>query len=127
MTDPTPPTLPDSRPQLSMMTVLGIITLVGAATIYGSYGVTAYPRQEWIIEVLASIIFVIPVINLLRVPGSLATGVRILGGMLVLHSVWDAFHWPGASFIHTPIDPWIPQSCPFIDLPIGTWLLVRGR
>jgi hypothetical protein len=126
MSEPTIPAV-EMRPRFSLMTVLGLILLIGAATIYGTYGISAYPRQEWIIELIASVIFILPVMNLLRVPGSLASGVRVLGGALLLHSVWDACHWPGTPLINTPIDPWIPQSCPFIDLPVGTWLLIRGK
>jgi hypothetical protein len=116
-----------ARPELTMMTVIGVITLISAASVYATYGVSAYPRQEWIVESLAALIFMIPVVNLLRLPGSITSGVRIMGGMLLLHSLWDTLHWPGSGLINTPIDPWIPKWCPIVDVVVGTWLLIRGK
>jgi len=109
------------------MTIAGMLVLMWVSAIYSAYGISAYPRQEWILEVLASVLFIIPVVNLLRVPKSLALAARLIGGMLILHTLWDALHWPDNPLINTPIDPWIPHFCPWIEIPLGSWLLIRGR
>lgn len=115
------------RPRLSFFITVGIIALSGAAAVYAAYGVSAWPRPEWLIEVLAALIFLIPVFNLTMGKGDLASAARVLGAALLVHSLWDALHWPGFALLDTPIDPWIPQVCPLIDIPIGFWLLLRGR
>jgi|GEM_PF-6469266 len=110
-----------------MPTIIGMLCLMWAASVYTAYGISAHPRQEWLVESLAGILFLIPVVNLLRGPGSLTVAARLIGGALIAHSVWDALHWPGSPIIQTPIDPWIPQVCPWIDLPVGALLLIRGK
>ncbi len=98
-----------------------------SASVYSAFGFSAYPRQEWLLETLASIIFLIPVINILRNTAHPASAARILGLMLLAHSGWDALHWPGNSLINTPIDPMFPKICPFLDIPTGILLLIRGQ
>jgi hypothetical protein len=123
----SPPASVERKPQLPIMTVLGMLALMWSASVYSAFGLSAYPRQEWLLETLVSIVFVIPVINLLKGPGSFSHAVRAMGVMLLAHSIWDALHWPGSIMINTPIDPRIPMFCPFSDIPLGLWLLIRGK
>jgi hypothetical protein len=104
-----------------------MILLMWSASVYSAFGLSAYPRQEWLVESLVSIIFLIPVINFFKGPGSFTAAVRFVGLMLLAHSAWDLLHWPGHAVIDTPIDPRIPSYCPFMDIPVGIWLLVRGK
>ena len=124
-----PETTEGSAPphQLSLLPILGMMVLMWSASVYSAYGISAYPRQEWLVESLASIIFVIPVLNFFKGSRSMSGAVRLVGAMLLLHSVWDALHWPGQALLQTPIDPWIPRLCPFLDLSLGSWLLARGK
>jgi hypothetical protein len=108
------------------MGVLGMLVLMWSASVYSAYGLSAYPRQEWLIETLASVLFVIPVVNVLRGVGTLRSQLRWVGALLIAHSLWDALHWPAAPLIQTPIDPWIPELLPWLELPLGAYLLVRG-
>lgn len=116
-----------AKPQLPLATVVGMLLLMWSASVYSGFGLSAYPRQEWLIELLVAIVMLIPVVNLLVTPGSLSSAVRFVGLALIAHSFWDALHWPGLTLIHTPIDPRITRICPIMDLPMGFWLLVRGR
>ncbi len=117
----------NARPDLPFMSVLGSIALIWAASVYSAYGISAFPRQEWLVESLAAILFILPVVALLSQPGKLAPAVRIVGLMLLVHSLWDAAHWPGHAMIDTPIDPWIPKACPAVDVVLGMALLIRGK
>jgi hypothetical protein len=118
---------PFVKPVLPTGPILGLIWLTGSASIYGAFGVTAFPRQEWLLELLASAVFLIPVLNLLRGRGSFSTAVRWLGLMLLAHSIWDALHWPELPVVLTPIDPRLARLCPTGDIVLGLWLVVRGR
>jgi hypothetical protein len=115
------------RPDVPLGPILGMLLLMWSASVYSAFGLSAYPRQEWLIETLVSVIFLIPVVNFFKGPGSFSTATRFIGLMLLVHSMWDALHWPGLVIIQTPIDPRIPKYCPFLDLPVGAWLLARGR
>jgi hypothetical protein len=120
------------RPEAAMgiIPILGTLLLMWSAAAYSVYGLAAYPHQEWLIETLAAIIFVLPVVKLLQGrghPERLGSTIRLIGAMLLLHSVWDALHWPGHAVIHSPVDPFVPRICPFLDLPMGFLLLVRGK
>ncbi len=115
------------KPQLPLLPVIGMILLMGSASIYTGFGVSAYPRQEWLLELLISAAVLIPVINFLVVPGDFTKAVRLIGAMLLLHSIWDALHWPMLGWVDTPVDPRIPKLCPLFDIPVGIALLVRGR
>jgi hypothetical protein len=117
----------DRQPSVPAIPVLGALLLVWAAATYTTAGLLAYPRQEWLVELLTGAVFVLPVFNLLRGGGSLSGSIRIVGLMLLIHSGWDALHWPGNPVIDTPIDPRIPRICPFLDIPMGMWLLIRGK
>ena len=119
--------LMDSKPQIPVLPILGVLTLMGSASVYSAFGISAYPRQEWLLEILVGAVFLIPVFNLFRGPGTFSSAVRFLGLALLLHSGWDALHWSMHPIIQTPIDPKIPALCPWIDLPLGVLLLVRGR
>jgi hypothetical protein len=118
---------PFVKPVLPTGPILGLIWLTGSAAIYGAFGVTAYPRQEWLLELLASTLFLLPVINLLRGRSGYLSAVRWLGVALLAHSVWDALHWPELPVILTPIEPRLPRLCPLGDLILGALLAVRGR
>ena len=97
-----------------------------SASVYSAFGLGAYPRQEWIIETIFAVMFILPVIKILR-SGADTKIIRMIGLMLLAHSGWDALHWPGYAIIHTPIDPSIPKLCPLLDIPLGFLLVVRGR
>ena len=122
---PTPPSQETFR--LPFAAVMGLLLLIWSSSVYTSFGISAYPRQEWLVEALVGAIFILPALNLLKGLSQLGTAVRIVGGALILHSLWDALHWPGAALIQTPVDSWLPRTCPFLDLPVGFWLLLRGR
>ncbi len=116
-----------NKPQLPLLPVVGMLLLMWSASVYSGFGISAYPRQEWLLEILTAIVVIIPVLNLLIVPGDYSKAVRLVGATLLLHSVWDALHWPAFTIIDTPIDPRIPKICPIGDIPIGILLLIRGR
>src|SRR5436309_2743447 len=97
--------LPSTVPVTPIGPILGMLLLMWSASVYSAFGFSAFPRAEWLLEALVAIIFLIPVVNFLRKPGALGASVRIIGLMLLLHSVWDALHWPGHALIDTPIDP----------------------
>lgn len=115
------------RPKIPFLAITGMILLTWSLSVYSAYGISAFPRQEWLIEVLAALLFLIPVVRMLRGPASLSSAIRFLGAMMILHSVWDALHWPGYIVIDTPIEPWIPKICPILNIPVGFLLLIRGR
>jgi hypothetical protein len=115
-----------NKPHLPVGSILGVLAMTGSCALYSAAGLSAYPRQEWIMEILVNALFLIPVVNLLRGGGNLSTFVRVLGLMLIVHTGWDAFHWPGSPLIDTPVDPWVPKSLPWFKIPLGVWLIVRG-
>ncbi len=119
--------VPFVKPHLSILCILGLLHLVGMAGVYLVFGLSAYPRQEWIIESLGAIVCLLPVVHLLRGLSPLPTAVRYLGAMLLLHSIWDALHWPGGPMIDTPMEAWIPRICPGIDAVLGFFLVLRGK
>ena len=104
-----------------------MIALIWSASVYSTFGLTAYPRQEWLLELLVGIVFILPIFSFLKGRGSMSASVRVMGAMLLLHTGWDALHWPGHILIHTPLDPRIPLLCTYFDLPLGFLLLIRGR
>ena len=104
-----------------------MLWLMWTASVYSGFGLSAFPRQEWLLETLISIVFLIPVINFLTCRGDFLLGVRIIGVMLLLHSGWDALHWTSLDIVRTPIDPRIPQLCPLFDIPLGILLLLRSK
>src|SRR5947209_186881 len=61
---------------MELITILGVIALTRAATLYATFGISAYPRPEWLIEVLAAIIYLIPVFQILRAKGDRIRSVR---------------------------------------------------
>src|SRR3989338_5506457 len=91
---PMPDPLPRTRPELPFMTAMGIIFLTMAATVYPAFGYAAYPRQEWLIELLAGVIFLIPAVDLLVTKGLLMPAARVVGAALLAHSGYDLLHWP---------------------------------
>lgn len=111
----------------SIPAILGMLALLWSSSVYSAFGIGTYPRQEWLLEVLVSILFALPVLEMLKGPARSVNAVRNMAIALLLHSLWDALHWPGHAWIDTPIDPRIPHLCPWIDLPLGAWLLVRGK
>jgi hypothetical protein len=115
------------RETLPWFTLLGTLQLAISSGIYAFFGLTAYPRQEWLLEILVSVVFMLPALSLLKGNTTGKSAVRLIGIMLLFHSLWDTLHWPLLSVIDTPIDPRIPQICPYFDIPLGILLLVRGR
>ena len=107
--------------------ILGATTLTISALTYLYYGATAYPRQEWLLEAEISIIFLLPILTLIRRTKGRDALIRLIGTMLLLHSIWDALHWPGRPIVQTPVNPWLPWICPFFDLPLGFWLVASGN
>lgn len=108
---------------------LGAVYLLGTSLLYAWYGITAFPRQEWLLEVQVSVIFLLPLVNWLRGPASGVSRERttwIVGLMLLLHSVWDATHWPGLTVVNTPVDPRLPRYCPYFDIGLGLLLLTQS-
>jgi hypothetical protein len=117
----------NTRPTLPLLPAMGMIALMWSASVYSGFGLSSFPRQEWLLELLVAAVFLLAVINLLVRPGTLSSAVRVIGAMLILHSVWDALHWPGNILVDTPIDPRIPRLCPVVDLILGPILLIRGK
>jgi hypothetical protein len=111
------------RPQLPLLVVLAIVYLAGSAGTYLAAGLGSYPRQEWLVEGLASAVFLIPVFNLLHAPGPIGPAIRFLGGTMLVHALWDAAHWPGRAWIDTPIEPLVPRLCWIGDVALGVFLI----
>lgn len=108
---------------------LGAVYLLGTSLLYAWYGIEAYPRQEWLLEAQVSVIFLLPIVNWLRGPQSgvpREKTVRLIGFMLLLHSAWDAAHWPGRTIVQTAVDPRLPELCPYFDIPLGLLLLISS-
>lgn len=106
---------------------VGATYLALSSLTYAFFGIRAFPDQEWLLETQISIIFLLPIVNLIRRVERRDSLVRLIGGMLILHSVWDALHWPGRPVVLTPVSAWLPQFCPFLDLPLGAWLWIAGN
>ncbi|MCM2324578.1 MAG: hypothetical protein NDJ90_15065 [Oligoflexia bacterium] len=96
---------------------LGWITFV-----YAAHGIAAFPAQEWLIELLVSIVLLLPALSAVRF-GFTPTIARTIALALLAHAGWDALHWPGGPMA-TPIDPRIPRFEPIADLLLGIGVLV---
>ncbi len=121
------PQVSSDKPNLPFLSFLGVLALLWSSSIYSGFGMAVFPRQEWLLETLVSAVFLIPVVNLLVLPGRLSRDVRMLGAALLLHSCWDALHLPSLHWVQTPIDPRFPLACPYVDIVLGFLLLIRGR
>lgn len=117
-------------PPLSTPVILGVLSLMGAASTYALFGLAAFPRQEWLLELLAAALFLAPAFSLLRGRGRRSTLIRWVGAALLLHAGWDVLHVGVGAYagpIQTPIEPLLPKICIPIDLIFGVWLAFRGR
>ena len=119
--------IPLKRPQLPFMTALGLLYLTISASSYAIFGLSAYPAQEWLLELLVAIVFLIPAVNLLVTEGKWDSGVRFVAGALLVHSLYGLLHWPSRPWIDTPVPHYIPKLFPVGDIFFGFWLLARGR
>ncbi|MCM2277472.1 MAG: hypothetical protein NDJ89_05300 [Oligoflexia bacterium] len=107
------------------MARLGAFYLAFNTFLYAAWGIAAFPAQEWLLELLVSIVFLFPALSAVRF--GLTPGVtRAIGLALLFHSAWDLLHWPAIGIVATPIAPWIPRLDPIADILIGTAILVRA-
>ena len=121
------PSTAQANENANVLDLAGTLLLACSCSIYGLYGIRAYPRQEWLLEVLVSLVCLIPCFEILIGLLTFREAARWMGGMLIARSFWDALHWPAIPWIQTPVDPLLPQYAPFIEIPLALLMILKFR